>query len=115
MEAFRYSIVFDEELDNKRKSFSDCDAYFLHFRRCLISKQSHHFLEFVQSLFFSGGQVAVSFSEGMDDSALPAYGLLSLFAEFQEVVLDHSDDVEPVVHYFGVGKVFSDDVSVAGA
>lgn len=51
----------------------------------------------------------------MDDGALPAYGLLGLFAEFHEVVLDHTDDVEAVCYYFGVGEAFAHDVSVAGA
>lgn len=73
------------------------------------------FKEFTQGLFFPDCQVAGSFSQGVDDGALPPYGLLGLFAELQEVVLDHSDDVEAVSDDFGVGEALSDDGSVAGA
>lgn len=71
------------------------------------------FKELMQGLLFPGGEVAGSFSQGMDDEAFPAYGLLSLFAEFHKVVLDHADDVEAIRYYFGVGEAFADDVSVA--
>ena len=73
------------------------------------------FKELVKGLFFPAGQVAGSFSQGVDDGALPTYGLLGLFAEFQEVALDHSDDMEAVSDDFGVGEACSHDGSVAGA
>ena len=73
------------------------------------------FKELMLGLFFSRGEVAGFFSERMDDGALPAYGVLGLFAEFHEVVLDHTDDVEAGCYYFGVGEAFAHDVSVAGA
>ncbi len=69
--------------------------------------------ELVQGLLFSRGQVAGPFSEGMDDVAFPAYGLLRMFAELDEVMLDHSDDMETVGDDFGVGKVLAHDASVA--
>ena len=71
------------------------------------------FEELVQGLLFPACEVAGSFAQGDDDGAFPAYGLLSLFAEFHEVVLDHADDVEAVGHCFGVGEVFCHDCSVA--
>ena len=71
--------------------------------------------EFMQGFLFLASQVTGSFSQGMDDEALPSYGLLGLFAEFHEVVLYHSYDVEAVGDDFGIGEAFSNDGPVAGA
>lgn len=80
---------------------------------CLYSRVE--FKELLQSLPFTGRQVAAPLSQGSYDGPLPADGLLSLFAELHEVMVDHSDDVEAVGYYFGVGEASLDDISVAGA
>ncbi len=69
--------------------------------------------ELMQGFLFPACEVAGPFSQRVDDGAFPAYGLLRLFAEFEEVMLDHSDDMETVGYYFSVGETCSDDVSVA--
>ena len=71
--------------------------------------------ELLQSPPFTSRQVTVPLSQGMDDGAFPADGLLSLFAKLHEVMVDHADDTEAVGYYFRIREASLDDVFVAGA